>query len=751
MDDNDKMDDQNLQNTRDTMLGLTIPSAAPPTAPESTAIAPEWAELLAQAEIRGPYSPGVSFVHLQCDCSSPDTTRTVMRAIVDRSGLPGAHVLALPDRHAVEALGSPLPGMFLTTYADAASRLQRQAPPAVMVFDTHGGRHSFLLLMTVAWLIRKLAERCRSHREQTHANVFVLSPSSQRLWSPDALSRHFAACSLHSAKLVATFQRPPVPQQAPTTTDDDQVPDLEALLEAASVAMKHNVAESADLTASDAVFAACMLPLHACRQLWRRLVKTARGDVQVLLLTQHNLPEQRALLLRSIHERQPLHVLVDSSLRFPPAIRGPPHIGVLPREACTWQWDVCLGQVVSLPARVPIPEFNRLAAINPSKEADQAELYWAGPCTPGLKDVDCFPWSGDMLELVLCAVAGLQRGLPGAPECLWWCLRDVPVFPFDTQQAPWRPAWFDESVRQLCKWGLVTSPPQDPGADAASALDQQTLAVTGDWGSPAVELLMTGEAVTVHEAILVVALRREEDHAVRYAIAAIASLHRVGLRNMIHRGVGDTCPTFDQCLKLCTGTGAALASRGRLWLALGMLHRAKTATTPAHILDLSASNLEFVHSHVALAEHHMKAMLGPSSDAKFDTLSGGLSQGQLLRVEVALVRAMLPNLVIFACRDPAVTRTVISALEVKLEPFDWADDLTLPSSPAFGVHFGLQKKFRTARNDWQTADAGYTSDMMVQVSSDAVLQVFDDVLPAERHGGRRPEFFSLMRSYYRVM
>ncbi|KAK0732334.1 hypothetical protein B0T21DRAFT_451955 [Apiosordaria backusii] len=522
-----------------------------------------------------------------------------------------------------------MPAVLAKTYAQIASLLHDGEPEAleaigtsVVVFDTHGGRYPFLLLMAVAWHIRRLAELANDHGVQTHATVLVLSPSRQCIWTERALSRHFLhrgsldPSFLHCSILKAKFQIRIGP------VHDDQPVELGTILESVIRALDHNTG-APELGPSDVVFGSCMLPLE----------------------------------------------------------------------------DTRLGQAVKLPERAPAAEFRRLGALNLDKDPAHNELVWAGPATSSLKPIDHFPWSGDIFELLVCCISGLQHGMPGALDSMWWCLEDFPIFPFDMETFRKTRRWFLESIRQLCRWGLVNLSAAEPGDKITDAMKQPGLFVSQDWGSPVQKLLVTGRAVSVYEAMLVVALGREEHALVRHTLAAIAAVSRLGIRTIIRRSISDTEPTYELCQAACSGTGAALAARGRIWLALGLLHRAKTAKDDDQ-LRLGAANLVVGYPRLALVEQHMRSMLNSDSDGMMDGFSGRRGQTGAL---------------------------------------GWADDHVPPPPDSYGVHFGLQRQDREG-------STGYTTTMMAAVSDKAVFQVMDNLFPPKGNKGR--DFHALLESHY---
>ncbi|KAK4194723.1 hypothetical protein QBC40DRAFT_269884 [Triangularia verruculosa] len=744
------MDDDTVAENRSTM---TMPFDVPEkfrVAPDSPLpFAEDWAKLLAQADIRCLENPGVSFTHLRGDYSSPDSTISVIKALLDRCGRAKASpgpLLVLPDKVAIECLRPSLPGVTFKTYSELASSLRSGSlgMSPLTVFGTNGGRHPLLLLMSMAWLVRRLAQCCKLNPAQSHASVFVLSPSSQAVWAETPLLRHFDPVQTRPRcwSVETSFQKP----QNFTVSHDT---DCTAVVLDKLAEELERLHGEADPEPGQVFFGSCVVPLEACLSMQFHVTEylwdVSNYSVVVVILTAHNLGEwDRVMHLVESAEPHALLLLVDSSLAYIPSIGGRHHFGLLPREVTVRQWDTRIGHVVELPAKLPVAELDRLHALNSRKGSAHSRFIWAGPPTSGNpKPEPCHPWSGHILELLICAIDGLQQGLPGDPDCMWWCLEDMPVFPFDMHTFRRNRRWFQESIRQLCAWGLVKFSPSDPTVvqTTVDVTKQPGLFLSSEWGSPVQALLITGRAVTVYEAMLMVIISREPDRLVKYTLAAVASLYRVGAQTIIRRcyqQLSTSEPTFERCRAACSAAWAGLAARGRLWLALGLVYRAIATDFSAEAL-LEHASVSVLRSQLDLFRHHMCGKLN-IPDPEPDMLSTELNHAQLLPVETALVRAMLPELVVFAC-DHDANRALHYMKNVKVEPqpLGWADDQVPPPANSFGLTFRLG-------GDDSGEGTGYTAAMMVAVSDEAVSSGMRGLFNEEDSDA----YHNRLRSFYQM-
>ncbi|KAK4195504.1 hypothetical protein QBC40DRAFT_258928 [Triangularia verruculosa] len=667
-------------------------------------VAERVADMLVKDEMLRPNDDGISFLHLEC-ASRVQLGKSIFWVFDD-------DVVPMP-------LGTPAglnPPIQVTTYAkmldiledeDKATNLIR----STCVLDTHGGDYPPRFTRLMGRMLCRFGEMVATEAG-AYPSIIVLG---QRLpaWVEDEQLEEFfpfmSCCRSPALELKMEWE------EADTAADM-----TDCLLKEAVQLLGRRDERRPNLVST-------MMPLEECLLLYNQfrtgMYKHSFVDVCIIRKDKH--AQDLATTQEALSAKTCVIVLVDSSIRFPPSLHGDgekegaQHRCVLPESVPLPQWDPRLGKVVLTDTAV----------------TTLSSMCYKKPSDPNGEDP--VTSLASISEDILWAIASFYKRDIGRG---WMTLGEVPLLRFwnGCGGNPKYESAFCDAVWMLWQKGLIVVP---ENATGESIMNQRGLTLT-ESGQVANRLLCDGLVRTVEEAVLVMAAR-EESPGNAYVIAAVAALLHVGFRSFMTRS-NTTAQEKNTCQHLITERSLqkSLVTRGRLWLLLGIL------CDLSHRYDsFDGFDDECMEDNIEKVNEQMARILGvPTASLQSGYMKRFMekqlsTEDDILRIETALVRAMINNLV-FLEPNPDGQRTmlrireVVTGFDAELYPFGWADDQEAPESMSLGIHFGLVK---------DTEKGTYMAIAPMMVSGLAVGRVFDELWPAERFGGQRPNHFDLLR------
>ncbi|KAK4195371.1 hypothetical protein QBC40DRAFT_301241 [Triangularia verruculosa] len=580
-------------------------------------LAPVWEKAFRSANLRDKNYEGVSFAHARCDCSSALESEAAIKAV--KKQISNGLIWVMPDDLAIAEFTSHHPDVAgsvqFKTYIKMLDMCtdEKHAPVlanSTIVFDTHGGRYTAQLFISMAWLILRLAQVTIP----VSSNVIVLSPRLKTIWTEEGIANTFqhssTTATVHSLKVIhpdlANIEIGNTPEEGDII--NSIVPEANRLVE-----------KNPELPSLLTI----VVPLGACYHLYNRLRRGKKPDHEhkIFMITRDDAQEEAAHISSQLAPGTWVIVLIDSALRFFPTLRFEAkvaHGALLPPVLPVVKWDDWLGKPTKVLIGMPEFEFRRFWQLTQSWP-DSMQYCGHFRHRPGevkLDFTEVCPWSAHIFEMILLAVSGLTT----KGTVRWERLKDLPVYPFAVRNlTDWERA-FAECILLLVRLGFVAVAPPVPGL---SMIEQRGVALT-EKGLKVADLLWKGVASSWKQAMVILAAREEQDPLVKLTLAAITGLQQVDhMMFLVEPADGSKRPDFEGTKGMCTGVGSFLGERGHIWLILGMLHAAVTGQQQVQIFDpLMRPGVVSVH------QMYRHARISMPRSSQRDILNGFRQNGQ---------------------------------------------------------------------------------------------------------------------------
>ena len=699
-----------------------------------------WTKALGRVEIPK-NRPSVAFTHIRSDHSALWMSKLIlaelyskMQAIED--GIARHLVYVVPTKHDAAIVAKfleddenfDLGGNTKILACESLTKYLEESPlpqllrNAVVVVDTDFGRASTQLVAATAELLRVWAQ-LRARREDLFAALVAVSPGTDTLWEERSI------CDMFNVRISYVRLKSPTGFALKPYTEPGNLDWRLTNAVLAELMDHHDELDAASEDESGAVVA-CLVPPIQGRRLQSLLnASMAQFNFRVAPCVSFVITaDTMEAALAGARGLPSVVFFVDPLMRFLSPVDGLRRF-VLPYMWRQVWWDHAPLQRVE--QDWPCDEQCALLAAGLGQSARQnVDIAYVTDPAASAGDAAKFPrftrlgpaWACDIPETALCLVHQLR----GGPLALSHLGITIPCHPRE----------LNEALRLLIMMGLVVYPADQP---RPMSLWDSEFRIAGPRASRVARLLRFGHARTLFEALLIVEIAAQPSFAVKRTLAAVASASRVDLDALLVAANPTLpAPTLEQCRAACTGPGAQLAHKGRLWAALGitasLLGSSAASLGTAATRVVGVDNLVSMDAPCADLRQWFRYLLARTGDRQgVPTLPDRLEEHELFEVEVALVTAWLPHLVVLPDQQEAATTAVglVSGVFVVCAARGWGRGLTTSPGNRFGIHFGARKN-----------GASYSVDALTLVSRDAVLHVLRRMFPS----AEQRDYWALLRS-----
>ncbi|AEO67379.1 uncharacterized protein THITE_151100 [Thermothielavioides terrestris NRRL 8126] len=667
---------------------------------------------------------GVSFTHVYCRYAALWAAKFILAelAAASESAAGRSLVYVVPHAAAVKIATDFLQedgfavreSLRVMSYSDLNISLSNNALPrfmaaAIVLFDTDFGSLPPQLTVSCARLVAAWAALSDQDKPLSCA-MLALAPfpyvwrEVSPIWDPLQIDFQFG-------KDIVYLQLGPPPRIALLSNDCTGGSPTDTIAQAIrSVAVEEG---------STTVI--CLVPPTQGQAIRTLLAK--EDSVSPFVLTPENVAEQWPVV-KTAQEKNAgvVALLVDPALRFLPVIAGSCHYMVPSSRACV-ALDADIYQAVDderpwrardigLAASLGQGAWaasSTVVVLRTSGHPSEAPPHSTGdrPPTPLW-----IAWTSGFQETLFCLIDLVGRS--------GWTLFRLSVgLPNDQ-------AFIKETLRRLLMMKLVTS----PSNSASGLVKYQKLTLAHSKARQAASFLTSGLAETLPEALLLAEVAEAPSAAVKLTLAAVSSTVRVGISNVVKRGPNTAQRlTLEQCQSACTGIGAQLGLRGRLWIALDLL--AADAHGSDQLLEVAQPHREEFHRRFRSILDQTAPTIASSP------LPKRLTDKEIIAVETAIVRAWLQNLCVTVTTDAEIGdafQPVIFRRILYFASGGWGTGLKAARRLHFAVHFGLTK-----------VGGAHRTDTLTLVSSEAVVRILDELFP-EAVGVKRPNYGILLHT-----
>jgi hypothetical protein len=678
---------------------------------------------------------GASFAHIQCRHAALWAATFVLLELAknelasDRQRRPRSLIYVLPNALSVmiakdflEEKGGFREGTLrVLTYVDIQVALglpqfSDMFRSAVIVFDTDFGRVSTALL-AISTKLFGIWARLKAEKEPLSCTAVTISSSPATLWEPEGVADIFGS-------KILDLNLGPDPQVriqpfGRSSSGDGSDGSIARLTDAIlSFAQEEQV-----------VTVVCLVPSNMGMAIKNTLeVVKSQVFVAPFVLTNANFADQWSAI-DEVQAPALVVLLPDPYLRFLPAIEGRCHY-VLPQSYWGLGVDPGVHDAVRMDLSTHFDDACLVTSMGQGVMSKSQDVLFVadGECTvPQAPPARAgWPaWGIDTAETVLSLID--EVGSLAGPTMLASAQPDDPRRP-------------DEALRRLRMMKLVEWKLPIPGCTAPQV---KRMAMCGPHAKRALSYLNTRLAPTLPDALLLSELASAPSTAVKLTLAAVASAARVGIANIVSLGPGsDTSLTLAACRAACTGPGAQLSHKGRLWVAIGILAvdiaRAQ-AGEPRQPAELKGVNLSVSCSYrddfLSLFQLYLQRV---APDVATSPFPDSLTDAEILAVDTAITRAWLQNLAFK--EGPDIVQFLVRPTILHLPIGGWGVDLPWTRDCRFAIHFGLRRRD-------ESGEQRYGSETLTLVSNDAVCDILVDLfgLPTSPDG-KAPNYMHLFRT-----